>query len=274
MVRSRRRARRAGEASNDDGSGERAPEIPSRECVSLHVRDVEGSTVLLVPARGLPGSFLQLDTGADRSVLYGDAARAASGPVGVFSRRSIVPASRAELTVDSAPGLGRVVGTAGTDVLAGSVLVFDPVGRELCAGDRAPPGTWVVPSRFENGKAFVSLSMAGRTLADLAFDTGAQFGLVVDRGDLEEMTGVRTEDPTNRRTKVTAWGETLVVVVAPARADVALGGRSLARLEVATIESRPDAFAKVRRFRLRGLLGWPALGGRAFALDLRAGGGG
>jgi hypothetical protein len=57
-----------------------------------------------------------------------------------------------------------------------------------------------------------------------------------------------------------------------------LAGRRLAGLalsgsvaiDIATVPSAPSTFRSVRRFTMRGLLGWPALGGQTFAVSLVA----
>jgi hypothetical protein len=123
---------------------------------------------------------------------------------------------------------------------------------------------------FEHGKIWVTVAVGERRVDHIAFDTGAQFGLVVDPLDFEDLTGRTAADDRNVRHSVGAWGSRLEVVTAPARADVSVGGRSLGRLDIATVPAAPSTFRSVRRFPMRGLLGWPALAGRPFAVSLVA----
>ncbi len=238
-------------------------------CVALRVVGEPPARAVLVQALTLGShDHLQLDTGADRSVLYGSPVPTRL-ELGLFPDRTVTAALRPDLPIEAIAPAGRLVGTVGTDALAGRTLVFDTPAMRLCSVVDPPPTA--LPSRFAHGKILVSLSMGDTRLEDVAFDTGAQFGLVVDPPDFERLTGRAVTDPHNGHVSVPAWGRRVAVVTAPTRADVTLGGLGLGRLEVATVPAAPDTFARVRRFRLRGLLGWPALAGRVFALTLGPG---
>jgi len=240
----------------------RRPEI----CVALRVVGEPPARAVLVQALTAdPNDYMQLDTGADRSVLYGSVAPTRR-EIGLFQDRTVTAVVRPDLPIEPVAPTGRLLGTVGTDALAGRTLVFDTPALRLCSVATPPRAT--LPARFAHGKIFVSLSMGDLRLDDVAFDTGAQFGLVVDPPDFERLTGRTLTDPHNGHASVPAWGRAVAVVTAPARDDVSLGGRALGRLEVATVPEAPDTFARVRRFRLRGLLGWPALAGRVFAIVL------
>lgn len=253
-----------GSARVAGGSGDPAP--VGDECVALRSAGEPPAMALLVPALGFEaGSYVQVDTGADASVFYGQ-----PGPrrtLSVFPDLAVTPPFRSDLAVETLPDGGRIVGTAGTDVLAGRTLLFDPLRSLLCEVAE-PPAALTVPSRFEHGKVFVTLSAGQQRFEHFALDTGAQFGLVVDPPVFEALTGRSPEDASNRRIEVPAWGARLEVATAPSRDDVLLDGRSLGRLEVATVPATPDLFARVRRFPLGGLLGWPALADRPFAITL------
>jgi hypothetical protein len=221
--------------------------------------------MVLVPSLGrTPPELLQLDTGADRSVVYG-----VEHPrtVGVFRDLFVAAEARPDLSEDALPGGARVVGTAGTDALEGRVLVFDAPRRLLCAVQDLG-ATLVLRSRYAFGKIFVTVNVGADALEQVAFDTGAQFDLVVDPPDFERFTGRTVDDVRNLRLPVHAWGQELSVVVAPSGEEVAVGELRLGKVDVATVPATPDMFSRVRRFRLRGLLGWPALARQRFAVSL------
>lgn len=195
--------------------------------------------------------WMQLDTGADRTILY-------ARPEDVAHRFGYTIESSAGHESVCVPkvGLGgRVLnakrfffmpamsdgqslsGTIGIDALIGYVVVLDLPARRFCLvqPDDFPMALLSAfagaSGSLAGGKFLFSPVVDGRPLEKFAFDTGSSAaGLsVVHKIVWAELTGRDPNDPVVRHLTIPAWGRQLVSVYAPARGAASISAISLGK---------------------------------------------
>ncbi len=201
----------------------------------------------------------QLDTGAHATIIYGtEAARWgwSTGQSSVIVRAvevggTVIP--EAELRVMEKRVSGTTAGTLGLGLLSGRTVVLDYPGKRLCLmrNVEAPAEllsrvSWVT-AEIQRGKFFVKAKLNGQELDNIFFDTGASaFPLIVDFESWKSLT-TRIGDTATTTTKLTvsAWGEQVTHIGAPALGPLEVGSIKMARPIVYYRESQPDFFKKL-----------------------------
>jgi hypothetical protein len=237
---------------------------------------------MLVPVQlGSIETWLQLDSGLDVTLLYGDLAEDAGwsesdrmfrvpdlsigdvrlGPTWVRTDRSM-------------SGGGRVAGSVGLDLLVGRVVIIDYPGRRLALATLGDlPGellrrvSWS-PATLRDGKLFPYVILSGSGTGDLFFDTGASaFALVVDQSTWAALTGVADPDTAAVHVDVRSWGKETGLVGHPASGPLVIGSTTIEEVEVFYFEDQPRMF-EAWPFPAKGLLGNAAFFDRVVVLDL------
>ena len=261
--------------------------FPDLTCTSfdwVHTDEVERvAMVVPVVLDGQPYR-LQLDTGADYSMVYGDIAdqrewpviggfpRLAPsaeiggmslGPIHILQNASMVPDDESQ-------------GTLGLDQLIGHVTVIDYPGQRFCLMERgaAPEAVWMEtiwsPADLRNGKLFLPVTLDGEPLDALAFDTGSSASAVfVDYAPWLALTGAADSTEATTRWVGTSWGETITVAGRPIQGQLQIGARIVPSEAAAafTTLNDPEDFAGWP-FRIGGLVGNAGLWDRVVVLDL------
>ncbi len=220
---------------------------------------------LVLPVRlaGLPGLYhMQLDTGADVTMLYGVPYRdllqrhgkaapppgdhdrtpvQLNGTVGAYrTRRFPVLIREKHGKVFDAAEKIRIVGTLGLDFFAKRKLLLDyPNARFAIVEERAripqPIGRRArfFPVAVRDKKLFIPVEVGGKPLADVFFDTGASlFPLSVDKPLWEEMTGRKGDEPDNDRIEGKSWGNPIVFLGALTKEPLRIGPLDVGRVMV------------------------------------------
>ena len=165
-------------------------------------------------------------------------------------------------------------GSLGLDVCAGRLLLLDFVGDRLAV---LTPGqlpvalrrraTWA-PAEIREAKLFLSVSLGGRSMTGLFFDTGSSaFPIIVDRSTWCALTGRSGPEDATERHDVSSWGERRRVIGAPALGPLVIGSARLRDPLVYYLEDQPQMF-EYWPFPTEGLLGNAAFWGRVLLLDL------
>lgn len=123
----------------------------------------------------------------------------------------------------------KLIGTIGSDFLKGRILVIDYPQRRMCVLDSLDrywrANTTFVPSRLENGRFHLPITVNQRTYW-AAFDTGASlFPLSTDYQTWQELVGIGLV-PTDT-ISANSWGEKVAFYGAPMQADAYLGSIKL-----------------------------------------------
>jgi hypothetical protein len=146
---------------------------------------------------------LQLDTGSNATILYGDEAarrRWAKAGATSFDARTIrvggIAMANREITIlpDMEASGG---GTLGLDLLLGRVVVLDYPHRRFCLTDAGALPRWVSTNArwsnaaLRNGKLFVPVRIGGESFPQrFLFDTGSSsFAMAVEKSRWAELTG-------------------------------------------------------------------------------------
>lgn len=237
---------------------------------------------ILVPV-SLPGGeqWFQLDTGLDVSVVYGPEVAARLGAPGESEDRvSLHGRLGARMLLREAriaePDEDPWAGSIGLDALVGAIVVLDFRRARLCLVDAPPDArpydtTHARPLELRNGKAFLELEIDGRPSRDYFYDSGASaMGIVTDAEPWAELTGVRECGTACQRRGVKSFAQTLATVTAPARQEIAIGGRRHPGLPVTTVEDAPALFSSWS-FPAKGLVGSLPFLDACLVLDLRQG---
>jgi len=190
-------------------------------------------------------ALMQLDTGANRDVLYGKTYQALhpketpgdkywvglSGTTAESPIRSEWFANSADFGGEPKPGEKPNIGTIGANFFEQRVLLIDfvagriailPRRQELPAemADRAS----FVPLEYRNNKMFVGLTLDGAPEPDMFFDSGSSaFALTTTRRRWLELTGRQSDDAANEVIEGTSWGKPARWVGAPMRGRMCIG---------------------------------------------------
>ncbi len=233
---------------------------------------------------GIDGRQLtvQLDTGADVSMIYGDIADKAGWvargerfflahrlTIGTTSiTRPNVQANR-DMTADE------VQGTLGLPELVGRVAVIDYPGQRFCLFDDADVPEPIrrarlVSASLRNAKLWLPLRIGDVKSDAILFDTGSsEMPLRVDAANWTKMTGVADGKNATARFTGRAWGKPISFDGASARTAMMLGDIDLGRPTVFTDPSDPASFAGWP-FRADGIIGNAPFWEGVVVLDLTA----
>lgn len=204
----------------------------------------------------------QLDTGSDASMIYGDEAeRRGWVEPGRTSQRvesirlggTRVPPGRLITRPEITPAAGELAGTVGLDLLLGHVVLLDYPRQRFCVVPRADAPrlllrntTWADAAEIRNGKFFVTVTLAGKQLDALFFDTGASYLAVsVDEERWKALTGRASGSGAAERVTGRSWGRRVAMHGAPALGPLRVGPL---RFGCPTIFYRPDEPTQFRGF--------------------------
>jgi hypothetical protein len=271
-----------------------AQQWPDAACVPLEWSAAPGMgerAGILVPVRfGKVTLLLQLDTGSNRSFLYGrDVLRRhgwqaeAGSPHDRTLRSGALGGKPFEnhpfLVLDemreSSDGQRTLSGTAGLDLLAGAVTLIDMQRQRVCVVEtpraELTAGFATVDARIDHEKLFIAARVGQRAVPNLFYDSGASaFSLVVDYPDWKLLTGQEADAPGVRENKAMAWGRALTVLSAPLAEPLMIGELTLPDAQASFVYERPTMFSHFP-FPARGLIGNRPFFDRAVLLDLRPG---
>ncbi|QNH60559.1 hypothetical protein [Hymenobacter sediminicola] len=256
-------------------------------------------TALLVPVR-LPNCartfYLQFDTGVPYTVLYAhqievlrthytalSTALQAShdtvhnfrfglGGAQVTMRRTTVLAQgRPELPADSLEPY--IIGTLGTDVLDGRVLVLDYSRNQFTLAAQVPDSlarrTEFAPLAFTNRRLLLDAGLQGKT-QQLLFDSGSSGNALITSQDTWKQ--MATPGAPARTTVANSWGKKLLVHKAPTAAQLRFGTTEVPLRTVTYIEGMNLMQQTLMRFSgLAGMLGNEPFAGRMLVLDVKGG---
>ncbi|RYY96297.1 MAG: hypothetical protein EOO11_13805 [Chitinophagaceae bacterium] len=252
----------------------------------------EPHAALLLPV-SLPGCaerlYLQFDLGAPYTLLYTDAvaavrARYPGSLPGADSagRLRDVAFRLGGVTVDAAyitlkqydtsgTGTGpRIIGTAGSDLIAGRIVAIDYPGRRLVFSDSLPAS--VAAARMEPlvwaaGNVLLPAEVQG-TRTMLFFDTGSSaFPLLTDSTQAAAMAvpGAKTVSY-----PVRSWSRTLTAHRTASADSIGVAGQRLALGTVTWMGGVPAAQAEgMRRMGIGGMTGNALFAGSVLLLDLK-----
>lgn len=261
--------------------------FPDLACSSfewIHTDEVERAAIVVPVVLDGESYRLQLDTGADYSMVYGDIADQRGWPViGGFPR--LVPSAEiggmslgpvhmlqnAGMSTDEG-----IHGTLGLDALVGKLTVIDYPGQRFCVMERgaATDAVWMEtvwsPAELRNGKLFLPVTLDGEPLDALAFDTGSSASaLFVDYEPWLAITGAADSTDATSRWVGTAWGREITVAGRPIEGRLQIGAR-IVPSEFASAYTEltdPEDFAGWP-FPIGGLVGNAGLWDRVVVLDL------
>lgn len=255
---------------------------------------------LLVPI-GVPGCprtcYLQFDTGAPYSLLKSNA---------LAVLRAEYPATRAALRVlaDSvrnfqfAIGQGQVrarnmrvkaypnatqlpadanepfiIGTLGTDIIDGRVLVIDYVRLRFALGRAAPDSLLrraaFVPMSFKERRLLLNVGLQGQP-KELLFDTGSSaFALLTSQSSWQQMARPAA---TAQTVPVNSWGKTLMAHTVATAAAMQFGAATVPLGTVSYIEGMGFMQSTLTRFSgMGGMLGNTPFDQQTIILDVKNG---
>jgi hypothetical protein len=255
--------------------------------------------VLLVPIT-LPNCprtcYLQFDTGAPYSLLYSHALAAlqarypAAGPAlkspadalqnfqfaigsGQVAARSIRVREMGARTLPADSTAPFVIGTLGTDVLEGRVLVIDyPRQRfelRTAVPDSLARQAVFAPLGFEQRRMLLSAGLQGAD-KQLLFDSGSSaFALLTSQAAWQELAKPGAPDQV---TPVNSWGKTLTAHTVPTAARLQIGATALPLGTVTYIDGTTFMQRTLTRFSgMGGMLGNEVFSQHTLILDVKGG---
>lgn len=225
---------------------------------------------ILIPAKidGIGWTWLQLDFGADRTVLYGGTVAKYHVPVGADGRLHGSLGAREESfdgivsgtidggTVDGHP----IVGTLGADFFVTHALALDLVHDRYALAPtvaRLPhevSDVTFVPMRYEStalyrNKLVISARAGTNRLERVLFDTGSSpFALVVNARAWPRITGRSLGDKRNLIVHANQFGAPVTLVGAPGTGSLQVGSASLDSPMVFAVTAGAGASAIVEPF--------------------------
>ena len=256
-------------------------------------------TALLVPVR-LPNCartfYLQFDTGVPYTVLYAHQLevlrghfpalttalqvaqdtvrnfRFSLGGAPVAMRRTTVLAhGRPELPADTLQPY--IIGTLGTDVLDGRVLVLDYSRNQFTLSTKVPDSlvrrTEFAPLAFTNRRLLLDAGLQGKS-QQLLFDSGSSANALITSQDI--WSQMATPGAPARTTASSSWGKKLLIHTAPTAAQLRFGATEVPLRTVTYIEGMNLMQQTLMRFSgLAGMLGNEPFVGRTLVLDVQGG---
>ncbi len=203
-----------------------------------------------VPAR------MQLDTGLDRSVLYGkEWAREAGLTLHPTEGREYVEPDL-EFAGQHLPNhqvfimdheADQTVGSIGMGSLLGRVLALHFERRRVCLLDELPQSleneAVFAKARVDHRRFFPFLQVGEQVFDDLFYDTGSSStSLFVGRQMWTQLTGLDPDSGAAGKTSASSWGKELPLAVAPTRYPLRIGASSLGRVDVYQRMDRAQPF--------------------------------
>ncbi|GAA4320802.1 hypothetical protein [Flaviaesturariibacter amylovorans] len=251
----------------------------------------EPHAALLLPVV-LPGCperlYLQFDLGAPHTILYTDAVaglrarhpRSLPAPDSAGRLRAF--AFRLGTMAVEAPSIGlkdydtsgagpRIIGTAGSDLVAGRIVAIDYPGRALVFGDSLPAPLRagdMTPLVWAAGRVLLPAVVQGRETM-LFFDTGSSaFPLLTDS---MQAAALSTRGAAMVSYPVRSWGRTLTANQAASADSITIGHRRLPLRTVTWMGGVPSAQVEgMRRMGIGGMTGNALFSGSVLVLDLKA----
>jgi hypothetical protein len=225
--------------------------------------------------------WFQLDTGLDVTLLYGDIAEQRGwdmyGGMCRVPRFAIGDVDLGPVWIHQRPdteGSERLRGSIGLDLLIGHLVLIDYPSRRLTlmSAGQAPAWLWQRtnwgPAELRYAKLFVYVTIEGRTLDGVFFDTGSSaFDFTVDFDSWQELTGLAGPEDAPLRWEVNSWGERVTAVGAPAVGPLVAGGVWIPEPRIFYLRERPNMFTKWP-FPATGLVGNAPFWDRVIILDL------
>lgn len=260
--------------------------LSALSCTPFEWEGLDGlseKAAIYVPVELDQESFrLQLDTGADVSILYGNlaeergwkATRPETVEISSFRAGGQVFSDaefrlRREMEIE-----GTSVGTLGLASLIGHLVVLDFPRQRFCLIPRAEaPGallarTELVPAQLHDGKFFVDTRINGRKLEGVFYDSGSSaFPFWVDLDLWKELTGRSSEGEATHRIEVSSWGKMIPMFGAPATGALEIGAVKIEHPMVYYHGANTGFFAGAP-FRTDGLFGNAAFLDQIVVLDL------
>jgi len=226
---------------------------------------------------------LQLDTGSDATVLYGqvaDHAGWASHGRKSFRATSLMIGStlidRPEIYVArDMEEDARLVGTLGLPELMGRITVIDYPRQRFCLfseADLPSPlrSVTYVRADLRHSKFFVPVAVDAFRSDAVIFDTGSSLmPLTVDLAAWKKMTSLTDVEQAPTAIKGSAWGKSVTMSGALAAGTMMVGKLSLGKQTVFTDGDQPTAYADWP-FRADGVLGNASLWDGVVIVDLTA----
>ena len=225
---------------------------------------------ILIPAKidGFGWTWLQLDFGADRTVLYGGTVAKYHVPVAADGRLHGSLGAREESfdgivsgTIDGGMVDGHpIVGTLGADFFVTHSLALDLVHDRYALAPtvaRLPhevSDVTFVPMRYEStalyrNKLVVSARVGNKRLDRVLFDTGSSpFALVVNAREWPSMTGRSLGDKRNFIVDANQFGTPVTLVGAPGTGSMQIGTASLDSPTVYAVTAGAGASSIVEPF--------------------------
>jgi hypothetical protein len=255
--------------------------------------------VLLVPVT-LPHCsrtcYLQFDTGAPYTLLYSHALAAlqarypAAGPAltpqadalpnfqfaigsGQVAARTVRVRQMGAHALPTDSTAPFVIGTLGTDVLEGRVLVVDYVRQRFELRTNVPDDlarqAVFAPLSFEQRRILLSAGLQGAD-KQMLFDTGSSaFALLTSQASWEKLAQPGAPDQV---TPVNSWGKTLIAHTVPTPARLQIGTMALPLGTVTYIDGTTFMQRTLTRFSgMGGMLGNEVFIQRTLILDVKGG---
>jgi hypothetical protein len=198
--------------------------------------------------------WMQLDTGADVTSLYGPPPAGTPGGAETFRATTLTIAgttldrptlhANRDMTPDA-----QSQGTLGLSALLGRVVVIDYPAQRFClfaAADVPAPiaAAPAVRAMLRNAKFHVPVTIGTFDSDTIVFDTGSsELPLNVDLALWRRLTGRATTSGAPASYRASAWGKPLVIPGAPSTAPLRVGATDLGRVTVFTNPLAPAGFA-------------------------------
>lgn len=225
--------------------------------------------------------WLQLDTGLDATLVYGDlpADRGWETHDGMYRvpRFDIGDIRLGPAWVRSRQENGEestLLGSLGLDLLVGHMVLIDYPHRRMALMSHGDVPQWLLqnttwtPAELRDAKFFLNAVIGGESMDGLFFDTGASaFDIVVDFEDWVEITGCTSPEEAPTRWRVNSWGRTVTAVGAPAHGPLVIGSARIPHPLVFYLQEQPNLFSHWP-FQARGLVGNAPFVDRIVILDL------
>ncbi|MBU1702645.1 MAG: hypothetical protein KJ970_00115 [Candidatus Eisenbacteria bacterium] len=223
----------------------------------------------------------QVDTGLDVTLLYGNIPakrgwETCDGMVHV-PRMEIGGMDLGPVWVRTREDHGdpdKLGGSIGLDLLAGQLVIIDFPGNRiiLMKHGQAPVWLWQrttwTPAELRDAKLFLNITLNGKGLDGLLFDTGSSaFGLIVDFDRWKTLTECAGPEQAETEWIVGSWGRAMTILGAPALGALVIGSARIEDPNVFYIKEQPDLFSNWP-FPANGLIGNALFFDRVVVLDL------
>jgi hypothetical protein len=216
---------------------------------------------MLIPVK-LAGSkktaYMQFDSGSPQSFFYVNAALSDTSKSLSNYQFTIdkTPAIALHITVKGADAVSqsRIIGTLGTDLFAGKVLIIDYNHQQILIAEQVPAlykdQVTMHDFMFIQNSILLSGIIQGKSKL-LYFDTGSSaFELLTDKKSFDGLASTPLKE---RVYPVKSWQSALTAYTADTKDSVALAGRTIPLMHVTWMDSASDA--QVNRMMAMGIGG-------------------